>query len=111
MNQGEQKIVAEAVSLQEVARNCAGLFLYWTNFDDLGNLGPVHRVTAPAGAILVEPWDSARAYWVVLDGEIRADRPEPDGSRTPVGFARTGEGFGEAPLLTGKTHSPFLLQQ
>jgi len=111
MNQGEQKIVAEAVSLQEVGEELRGTLPFiGTNFDDLGNLGPVHRVTAPAGAILVEPWDSARAYWVVLDGEIRADRPEPDGSRTPVGFARTGEGFGEAPLLTGKTHSPFLLQ-
>jgi signal transduction histidine kinase len=47
---------------------------------------------------------------VVLEGEVRAERPEPDGSRTTVGVARTGEGFGEAPLLTGKTHSPFVIQ-
>jgi signal transduction histidine kinase len=60
--------------------------------------------------VLVDAQESVRGYWVVLDGEIRADRSEPDGSRTTVGFARSGEGFGEAPLLTGKTHSPFVIQ-
>ena len=39
----------------------------------------------------------------MLEGEIRAERPEPDGSWTLVGIARAGEGFGETPLLTGKT--------
>jgi signal transduction histidine kinase len=47
---------------------------------------------------------------VVLDGEVRADRPESDGSQTTVGFARSGDGFGEVPLLTGKTHSTFVIQ-
>ncbi|MDE3150496.1 MAG: cyclic nucleotide-binding domain-containing protein, partial [Acidobacteriota bacterium] len=69
----------------------------------------VERVTAKAGAVLVEPAQPWLFYWVVLDGEVRAERPEPDGSRTVVGLARTGDGFGEVPLLTGKTYSPFVI--
>ncbi len=50
-----------------------------------------------------KPGQPLRSYLLVLDGEIRADRPEPDGSRTMMGIAASGEGFGEAPLLMGKT--------
>jgi signal transduction histidine kinase len=69
----------------------------------------VDRVKAKAGSVLAEPGQPLRFYWLVLDGEIRAERLEPDGSRTLAGIASAGEGFGEAPLLTGKTHSPFLI--
>ncbi|HEY1159863.1 MAG TPA: ATP-binding protein [Terracidiphilus sp.] len=111
MSQAGQPIEVQSVPLREVAEALSQTRPFAeTSFDDVRGVDRVDRVTARAGAVLVEPWQSVRAYWVVLDGEIRADRPEPDGSRTTVGFARTGEGFGEAPLLTGKTHSPFVIQ-
>ena len=80
-----------------------------TNLEALQGIGRVERVTAPAGAVLVEPGAPADFYWLVLEGEIRAERLEADGSRTLVGIAGAGDGFGEAPLLTGKTHILFLI--
>jgi CRP-like cAMP-binding protein len=43
----------------------------------------VERVQAKAGAVLVEPGQLVRFYWLVLEGEIRAERPEPDGIAGP----------------------------
>ena len=40
----------------------------------------VERVTANAGAVLVEPGEPWHYYWLVLEGEVRAERPEPDGT-------------------------------
>jgi signal transduction histidine kinase len=111
MSEGEQKIVIEPVALEEVAEALGHTFPFaGLNLNELAGIGPVERVTAAAEAVLVEPWETVRGYWVVLDGEIRAERPEPDGTRTAVGLARTGEGFGETPLLIGKTHAPFVIQ-
>jgi signal transduction histidine kinase len=67
----------------------------------------VERVTARAGALLVEAKADWHYYWLVLDGEIRAERPESDGSYTLVGNSQAGEGFGETPILSGKSYSPF----
>lgn len=78
-----------------------------TNFDHLPGLDRIERVTAKTGAVLVEPGSPADHYWIVLRGDGRAERQEPDGSLCTVGTARTGEGFGETPLLTGRTHIPF----
>ena len=80
-----------------------------TLIEALGGVDHVERVTAMAGAVLVEPGQAWGFYWLVLEGETRAERPEPDGSRTLAGMARDGEGFGEAPILTGKGHSPFFI--
>ncbi|MGA9672534.1 MAG: ATP-binding protein [Terracidiphilus sp.] len=67
----------------------------------------VERVRAKANTTLVEPGDSNVGYWLVLEGATRAERPEADGSLTTVGMAQAGEGFGETPLLTGRTKSAF----
>ena len=75
----------------------------------LAGLSDVERVTARAGAVLVEAGEEWRHYWLVLDGDTRAERIEADGTRTLIGNARTGEAFGEAPILTGKRNSPFLV--
>jgi signal transduction histidine kinase len=110
MGEGAEKIVIERVTLESVAEALrltqpfAG-----TDFKDLGNIGPVERVSVAAGTMLAEPWQPVSDYWVVLDGEIRAERPEPDGSQTIVGVARSGDGFGEAPLLMGKSHTAFFI--
>lgn len=73
----------------------------------LAGLEHVERVTAASGAVLIEPGAPWHHYWVVIQGETRAERPEPDGTWTLVGCAKQGEGFGEIPLLTAKQQSPF----
>jgi len=70
--------------------------------DALDGVEYVERIQARAGTELVRPGDPVH-YWLVLEGETRAERPETDGSRTMLGGAGEGEGFGETPLLTGKT--------
>jgi signal transduction histidine kinase len=109
MSSGAQPVEFESIPLREMAeallrtRPFAGV-----NLDALG-VDRVERVTAKAGAVLAEPMQTLRSYWLVLEGEIRAERPEEDGSRTLAGVAMAGEGFGEAPLLTGKNYSPFAI--
>ncbi len=67
----------------------------------------VERVTAPAGAVFVEPGEPWLYYWLVLEGETRAERPESDGTWTLGGIARPGDGFGEVPFLMGRSTSMF----
>jgi signal transduction histidine kinase len=45
----------------------------------------------------------------VLEGETQAERPERDGSRTLIGIAPAGDGFGEAAFLTGKRYAGFFI--
>jgi signal transduction histidine kinase len=71
---------------------------------------PVLRVSAPADSIICKPGDTPLFYSVVLEGKLRADRQEQDGSLTAVGFAKTGEGFGETPLMYGKDASTFFIR-
>jgi signal transduction histidine kinase len=73
----------------------------------LAGVSDVERVTARAGTVLVEPKVDWRYYWLVLDGEIHAERPEADGSFTLAGTSQSGECFGETPILSGKSYSPF----
>ena len=78
-----------------------------TSIDALNGVEQAERVRAKEGALLVTPGEAWRYYWVVLEGETRAERPEPDGTFTLVGSARRGIGFGEVPLLSGRALSPF----
>lgn len=114
MSQGEQALEIETVPLEEVAEALAKT----RPFSQLGAAGAaaalggtirVDRIRAGAGAVLVSPGDPHDSYCVLLEGEIRVERPEPDGSYTPMSVAKAGEGFGETPLLIGKTESTFLV--
>jgi signal transduction histidine kinase len=110
MSEGGQ-IEIEQVSLADVAEELRHTLPFAeTNFDDLKGIGPVDLATAPAGAVLEGICPPDNAYAVILKGEIRADRPEPDGSRTTVSVAQSGQGFGEAPMLMGKTNSPMIIE-
>jgi signal transduction histidine kinase len=102
--------VIESIPLREVAealRRTRPFAETDPNFflDALKGVERVERIKASSGTALVKPGDSALSYWLVLEGETRAERPEPDGSRTMLGGAGEGEGFGETPLLTGKTQA------
>ena len=81
MSAGTQLLSIERVPLTELA----GMLGHTRPFaevpaDALGSLSVVDRVKAPAGATLMEPGQAVLYYWLVLDGECRADRVEPDGS-------------------------------
>ena len=110
MIEGKKSLVIESVPLKAVAAELRSTRPFaGTDLDRLKGLDRVDRVTVPAGVVLVEPGAAAEFYWLVLHGEIRAERLEADGSRTLVGIASEGDGFGEAPLLTGKSHILFLV--
>ena len=110
MSAGTQLMTIEPVPLKEVA----GKLGHTRPFADvpadaLQSISVVDRVTAKAGAVLMEPGKGTLYYWLMLDGECRADRMEVDGSYSSVGTAQSGEAFGETPFLTGKSHSMFLV--
>jgi signal transduction histidine kinase len=114
MSVGGQSLEIESVPLAEIVEALRRTRPFAetsaeTLLNALGGVVGVERVTARAGAVLMEPGKPWHFYWLVLDGETRAERPEQDGSLTLAGIARTGEGFGEAPMLTGKGYSPFLI--
>jgi signal transduction histidine kinase len=114
MSQGEPMIEIESILLPEAAEALSHTLPFAATgaeayIEALRTVECVERVVAKAGAELVAPGHAHRFYWVVLAGELRAERIEPDGTRTTVGYARNGEGFGETPLLTGKTLSPIVI--
>ncbi|HVC48209.1 MAG TPA: ATP-binding protein [Terracidiphilus sp.] len=108
MTEDEKSSTTESVPMSSVAEALRQTRPF-TGADphSLQHLGPVERLTVPAGEIVIHPGEPTWHYWIVLSGEIRAERLEADGSPTIVGQARTGEGFGEVPLLTGKSTIPF----
>jgi signal transduction histidine kinase len=104
----ENPPVAQSVPFTDAEADLAKTRIFAeADLDALEGIGQVDRIHIPAGAAITEPGDPAAYYWVVLRGEMRAERLEADGSRTAVGGAHAGDGFGEAPLLSGKSHMTF----
>jgi signal transduction histidine kinase len=103
----------ELITVEPVALSALGAELlqarvfHGTTLSAIRGIERVDRVSAKAGAVLVEPGEPWGYYWVILEGEGRAERPEQDGGFSLVGDAHVGEAFGEVPLLTGKLLSPF----
>jgi signal transduction histidine kinase len=69
--------------------------------EDLGCLGTVELIEAPAGTIMFEQGTTAPAFCMILEGEMRMTRKELNGIETPLAVFRDGDTFGEAPLLLG----------
>jgi signal transduction histidine kinase len=69
--------------------------------EDLGCLGTVELLEAPAGTVLFEQGKSTPSFCMILEGEIRTTRMEPNGIETPIAIFHDGDTFGEAPLLIG----------
>ncbi len=108
MGEGVQPIRVEAIQLKDLADALPQTRIFAsTPFDAIFGVDHVERVTAMSGSVLVEPNEPWLYYWLVLQGETYAKRPEADGTLTLVGIAHAGEGFGEVPLLTGRGKSPF----
>jgi len=110
MNEAGQPLEIESIPLRDLAEVLRQTRPFAdTDVSELRGVDRVERVTAKAGAVLAEAGQPLGYYWVLLDGEVRAERPEQDGSLTVVALVTSGEGFGEAPLLTGRAHSTFLV--
>ncbi len=108
MSESPQSIKVESIHLRDVAEALPRTRLFAkTPFSEVGGIDLVDRVTVKAGSVLVEAGEPWKFYWLVLEGETVAKRPEPDGTWTLVGTAQAGEGFGETPLLTCRTASMF----
>ena len=108
MTEGVQPIRIEAIQLKDLAAVLPQTRIFAsTPFEAIAGVDHLERVTAKAGSVLVEPNEPWLYYWLLLQGETYAKRPEADGTLTLVGIAHAGEGFGEVPLLTGRGKSPF----
>jgi len=108
MSESPQSIKVESIHLRDIAEALSHTRLFaGTPFSEIGGIDQVDRVTAKAGAVLVEAGEPWKFYWLVFEGETCAKRPEGDGTWTLVGSARAGDGFGETPLLTCRTASMF----
>lgn len=108
MIQSAQGIEVQTLPLSEAAAVLRGTLPFADTEikDALPDVEHLERVKVRAGTLLIEPGETFAFYWVILEGEIRAERPEPDGTWMLVGCAKAGEGLGEFPLLTGRYRSP-----
>jgi signal transduction histidine kinase len=108
MSESAQPIQIEPVQLKDLAGALQQTRIFGaTPFDAIGGVEQVERVTVRAETILVEPNAPWLYYWLLLEGETRAERPEADGTCTLIGRVHAGEGFGEVPILSGRLQSPF----
>ena len=110
MSLNGQPFEIDAVPIGEVAEALRNTRTFAATDPATIGLGRVERIRASAGVVLLQPGDPWEHYWLVLEGEIHALRPEADGSRTQVGMARQGDGYGEAAILTGKPRSLFFIE-
>ena len=108
MEVGEKPVEIESIPLRDIAEALSRTRPFAeVNLDALPGVDRVERLTAGAGTVLLEPGARFEFYWLLLDGETRAERPEPDGTWTLVSVVHGGEGFGETPILCGRTNSIF----
>ena len=109
MDNGNQYTV-ERVSLDEYAEKLSNAFaLPGVTPDQLCGLGEADLLRIPAGVQFHDPSEGVRAFWVLLEGEVRSDKADADGNRTQVHIAKAGDSFGEVMLLTGKPPAIFLV--
>jgi signal transduction histidine kinase len=110
MTEGDKPLQIESIGLREVAAELRKTRPFAeTAPESFEDIHTVERITAPAGGVLSTPGESGQSYWLLLSGEACAERVEQDGSRTIVGKAGAGDGFGEATLLSGRPLMPFLV--
>jgi signal transduction histidine kinase len=108
MGDSQKSIDVRPIQLEDLALSLSKTQVFAsTPLRDIVGIDRVARIAAKAGTVLVgagEPW---RYYWLLLEGEARAERSEADDSHTLIGVAHAGETFGEVHLLTGRTTSMF----
>ena len=99
-----QEFSREMVSLSAFAEELSKVAAFAdVTPDQLCGLTEAELMHVPANGTILDPAKPVRSYWVVLQGEVCADRIESDGSSTRIGVAKAGETFGEVVLLAGKS--------
>lgn len=71
------------------------------NDDVLRCLRQAELVQADSGDKVVEQGESARFFWILLDGSMSVNYTDASGVRSTLGTQQGRETFGEVPLLTG----------
>lgn len=71
--------------------------------EEMCGLSQAELVHMPTDGTILDPYKPVLAYWVVLEGQVAANRIEQDGSITRIGVAKKNETFGEVVLLAGKS--------
>jgi signal transduction histidine kinase len=108
--ENDKQYTVERVSLDAYAEQLTAAFAAeGLTPDQLCGLGDADLLRVPAGVMFHDPAENVRAFWVLLEGEVLADKAEPDGSRTRVYTAKAGDSFGEVVLLVGKVPTLYLL--
>jgi signal transduction histidine kinase len=108
VTQSEKPYEIETVAFAEIAGRLKSFPAYAaSDLNGWRGVETVELIRLNEGAYLACPGDSPLRYSVVLEGKLHAERPEQDGSRTTVGQAEAGEGFGETPILHGKKTATF----
>ena len=101
----EQAVVVESISLGDVATDLHNSQLFADiAVEELFGVDQVERVTARAGAVLVQPGCQALVL-AGAQGNIHAERPEPDGSLTHGGHGAAGRGFRRGAAAAGQEQS------
>jgi signal transduction histidine kinase len=72
------------------------------SLQELRCLESVELIHAEPGADLMDTTRTRRGFWILLEGELRLQKRQPDGELTLIGILGAGETFGELPLLMGK---------
>ncbi|MGC2252741.1 MAG: cyclic nucleotide-binding domain-containing protein, partial [Acidobacteriaceae bacterium] len=90
---------AEQEALLEKVR-CIPLF---ANLDEKTNecLRQADVIDAASGDCVLGQEQAKRYFWILVEGGLRAEYVEPDGTRKPLATHHGCETFGEVPLLTG----------
>ena len=73
------------------------------SLEDLRCLDSVDLIHADTGADMAEISNTRRGFWILLEGELRLQKLQPDGDLLLIGQMKAGETFGEIPLLMGKS--------
>jgi len=108
MDKGNE-ITVERVSLDSYTKElCAAFASEGVTPDQLCGLGEADLWHIPAGKVFHDPENNVRAFWILLEGEVLADKAEPGGGKVRIYVAKPGDSFGEVILLTGKAPAVFL---
>jgi signal transduction histidine kinase len=107
MEANQSRFSTETISARELLSQLNEIpIFHQTRETDLDCLGEVDLVDAPSGALLFDRGDRDIFFWILLSGEVRVTKPEDDGGLTLLLTLKSGDTFGEVPLLTGVLAAP-----
>ena len=99
----KKQVTVERVSLDDYAEQLTAAFAAGgLTADQLCGLGDADLLRMPAGVEFFDLTSQKRSFWVLLEGEVKAEKADADGVRMQVHVGHPGDSFGEVVLLMGK---------